>query len=70
MKKILLSLFLVLSTIGATAQIDSIVKLEEVVVSDVRIKRYADGHKVTELSDSTITRGSNFLTRYGVFPCF
>ena len=37
-------------------------KLEEVVVSDVRVKRYAEGHKVTELRDSTIQRNGTFIT--------
>ncbi len=36
--------------------------LKEVVVSDVRTQRYADGHKVTVLKDSTIERNGIFLT--------
>ncbi len=36
--------------------------LDEVVVSDTRIKHYAEGHKVTELKDSTIQRNGVFLT--------
>ncbi len=62
MKKILLFVFLILGVTNASAQLDSIVKLKEVVVSDVRVKRYADGHKVTELKDSTIKRSNTFLT--------
>ena len=37
-------------------------RLDEVTVSDVRVKRYAEGHKVTELKDSTIQRNGTFLT--------
>ncbi|MFD0797754.1 TonB-dependent receptor plug domain-containing protein [Maribacter chungangensis] len=36
--------------------------LEEVVVSDSRLERYADGHKVTVLKDSVIKRNGLFLT--------
>ncbi|MEO0571752.1 MAG: TonB-dependent receptor [Bacteroidota bacterium] len=36
--------------------------LEEVVVSDTRVKRYADGHKVAEFKDSTIQRNGIFMT--------
>ncbi|MEM7382106.1 MAG: TonB-dependent receptor, partial [Bacteroidota bacterium] len=37
-------------------------KLEEVVVSDFRVKQYAEGHKVDVLKDSTIQRNGIFLT--------
>lgn len=36
--------------------------LEEVVVSDFRVKQYAEGHKVAILKDSTIQRNGIFLT--------
>ncbi|MFS4418661.1 TonB-dependent receptor plug domain-containing protein [Maribacter sp. 2307ULW6-5] len=36
--------------------------LEEVTVSDMRLKRYAEGHKVTELKDSVLQRNGLFLT--------
>ncbi|KKM76699.1 hypothetical protein LCGC14_1377530, partial [marine sediment metagenome] len=36
--------------------------MDEVVVSDSRLKNYAEGHKLTRLSDSTISRGGSFLT--------
>ncbi len=36
--------------------------LEEVVVSDTRVRRYADGHKVTEVRDSTLQRNGIFMT--------
>ncbi|WP_422079692.1 TonB-dependent receptor plug domain-containing protein [Ulvibacterium sp.] len=52
-----------LSILGQlSAQETPIWELEEVVVSDTRIKRYAEGHKVTELKDSTIQRHGSFLT--------
>ena len=60
MKNIIVFLFLGLTSVFA--QKDSIITLEEVVVSDVRVKRYAEGHKVTVLKDSTIQRDNAFLT--------
>ncbi|WP_291864428.1 TonB-dependent receptor [Maribacter sp.] len=63
MKNLILISFLVLfSATTMSAQQDSIIKLDEVVVSDVRVKRYADGHKVTVLKDSAIQRNNVFLT--------
>jgi len=44
------------------AQEFPIQNLEEVMVSDIRLQRYADGHKVTELQDSTIQRNGIFMT--------
>ncbi len=55
-------LFLVLVIWQGAAQDLPLQKLDEVVVSDMRIKRYADGHKVTVLKDSTIERNGLFLT--------
>ncbi len=46
----------------AVAQDLPLQNLDEVVVSDFRVKRYADGHKVAELKDSTIQRNGIFLT--------
>jgi iron complex outermembrane receptor protein len=46
----------------ASAQDMPLLHLEEVVVSDTRLERYADGHKVTVLNDSTIKRNGLFLT--------
>lgn len=45
-----------------SAQVIPIWELDEVVISDTRIKSYAEGHKVTELTDSTIQRSGHFLT--------
>ena len=36
--------------------------MDEVVVSDSRLKNFAEGHKLTRLSDSILSRGGNFLT--------
>ena len=61
MKK-LISIVLVLCATAGYAQRDSILKLDEVVVSDSRVKQYAEGYKVTVLQDSTIQRTNGFLT--------
>lgn len=37
-------------------------ELQEVVVSDTRLRKYAEGHKVSVLTDSTIARNGIFLT--------
>lgn len=41
---------------------DSIHKLDEVVLSDVKLKRYSNGYKVTVLNDSVIRKNGNSLT--------
>ena len=61
MKK-LISIVLVLCATVGYAQRDSILKLDEVVVSDSRVKQYAEGYKVTVLQDSIIQRTNGFLT--------
>ncbi|MEM1257205.1 MAG: TonB-dependent receptor [Bacteroidota bacterium] len=59
-------LLIVLGCISLFGALDAqelpIQNLEEVVVSDTRVQRYADGHKVTELKDSTIQRNGIFMT--------
>lgn len=55
-------LFLLSVMWQAAAQDLPLQKLDEVVVSDIRLQRYADGHKVTVLQDSTIERNGLFLT--------
>ncbi len=47
---------------GLKAQETVMYRLDEVVVSDIRVQRYADGHKVTELNDSIIQRNDVFMT--------
>ncbi len=37
-------------------------ELEEVIVSDTRLKQYAEGHKTEVLADSTVQRNGAFLT--------
>lgn len=44
------------------AQLDSIQKLDEVILSDVKLKRYASGFKVTVLKDSVLTKSPWSLT--------
>ncbi|PHN92527.1 TonB-dependent receptor [Maribacter sp. 6B07] len=61
MKK-LISIVLVLCATAGYAQRDSILKLDEVVVSDSRVKQYAEGYKVTVLQDSIIQRTNGSLT--------
>ena len=41
---------------------DSIQKLDEVILSDVKLKRYAKGYKVEVLNDSTLVKNENSLT--------
>ena len=46
----------------AHAQLDSIQKLDEVVLSDVKLKRYASGYKITTLNDSILEKSPWSLT--------
>lgn len=61
MKKLISIVLVFCATVGY-AQRDSILKLDEVVVSDSRVKQYAEGYKVTVLQDSMIQRTNGFLT--------
>ncbi|APA62920.1 TonB-dependent receptor plug domain-containing protein [Maribacter sp. 1_2014MBL_MicDiv] len=61
MKKLISIVLVFCATVGY-AQRDSILKLDEVVVSDSRVKQYAEGYKVTVLQDSIIQRTNGFLT--------
>ncbi|MDN3493017.1 TonB-dependent receptor plug domain-containing protein [Winogradskyella bathintestinalis] len=59
------SFFLLLlfsSTVQAQISSDSIQKLDEVVLSDVKLKRYAKGYKITVLSDSLLKKNGISLT--------
>ncbi|MGB7393250.1 MAG: TonB-dependent receptor [Pricia sp.] len=63
MKRAATAIAFLLSTIGqVSAQENPLWELEEVVVSDTRVERYSEGHKVTRLKDSTIVRNGTFLT--------
>jgi len=63
MKKRRYTILFLLSVLWqAAAQDLPVQNLDEVVVSDIRLKVYADGHKVTVLQDSTIKRNGLFLT--------
>ncbi|SIQ56133.1 TonB-dependent receptor plug domain-containing protein [Maribacter ulvicola] len=61
MKKLISIVLIFCATVGY-AQRDSILKLDEVVVSDTRVKQYAEGYKVTVLQDSIIQRTNGLLT--------
>ncbi|MEO9659966.1 MAG: TonB-dependent receptor [Maribacter dokdonensis] len=61
MKKLISIVLVFCATVGY-AQRDSILKLDEVVVSDSRVKQYAEGYKVTVLQDSIIQRTNGSLT--------
>lgn len=57
--------FLVLlfsNLIWAQTTLDSIQKLDEVVLSDIKLKRYARGYKLTVLSDSILKKNKSSLT--------
>ncbi|MEO9893441.1 TonB-dependent receptor [Aurantibacter sp.] len=63
MREYIITLVLLLSFCRQlSAQVGPIWKLDEVVISDTRLKSYADGHKVTVLLDSTIQRNGQSLT--------
>ncbi|WP_345274779.1 TonB-dependent receptor plug domain-containing protein [Flaviramulus aquimarinus] len=64
MKLIIGILFISVFSISIHAQtfVDSIQKLDEVVLSDVKLKRYATGYKVTVLSDSILKKNNTSLT--------
>ncbi|MGB6150499.1 MAG: Plug domain-containing protein, partial [Pricia sp.] len=63
MKRAITAIGLLLSISGqVSAQEKTLWELDEVVVSDIRLKHYAEGHKLTRLTDSTIQRGGTFLT--------
>ncbi|MEO9479714.1 MAG: TonB-dependent receptor [Maribacter dokdonensis] len=61
MKKLISIVLVFCATVGY-AQRDSILKLDEVVVSDSRVKQYAEGYKVTVIQDSMIQRTNGSLT--------
>lgn len=63
MKRAITAILFLLSLSGqASAQEKPLWELDEVVVSDIRIKHYAEGHKLNHLNDSTIQRNGTFLT--------
>nr|WP_321228256.1 TonB-dependent receptor [uncultured Psychroserpens sp.] len=56
-------LFLLFSSLAWTqTTLDSIQKLDEVVLSDVKLKQYAKGYKLTVLSDSLLRKNKTSLT--------
>ncbi|MFD2916098.1 TonB-dependent receptor plug domain-containing protein [Psychroserpens luteus] len=56
-------LFLLFSSLAWTqTTLDSIQKLDEVVLSDVKLKQYTKGYKLTVLSDSLLRKNKTSLT--------
>ena len=59
---VLISSFLFLCATPLYAQLDSIQQLDEVIISDLRLKEYAKGYQLTSISDTLIKRNSTSLT--------
>lgn len=55
-------IFLLVSCNVVQAQLDSIQKLDEVILSDVKLKRFASGYKITVLNDSILEKSPWSLT--------
>jgi len=51
-----------LITLSCLAQNDSITRLEEIVVSDIKISKFSEGYRVLKISDSTIRNNDVSLT--------
>jgi iron complex outermembrane receptor protein len=64
MRKIFSLLLFTIICVSVSAQtpIDSIQKLEEVVVSDSKLKNYSSGYKINTLNDSTLIKNTTSLT--------
>ena len=63
MKRTVIAILFLLSLFGqVSAQEKPLWELDEVVVSDTRLKSYSEGHKLSVLTDSTIQRNGTFLT--------
>ncbi len=63
MKRAITAIAFLLSISGqVSAQEKPLWEMDEVVVSDTRLKRYSEGHKLNRLTDSTIQRSGTFLT--------
>ncbi|QCX00341.1 TonB-dependent receptor [Aggregatimonas sangjinii] len=62
MKNVLLFLFVLLSANVVFAQRDSVVVLDEVVLTDSRLRDFSNGIKVRTLTDSVLMRNSGMLT--------
>jgi len=62
MKRVCLYIFAILCATPLYAQLDSIQKLEEVVLIDSKLKDYSEGYALTKISDTLIERNSASLT--------
>jgi vitamin B12 transporter len=59
---ILFVLFYCASSTSVLAQLDSIQKLDEVIIADTKLTEYAEGFQVRSLSDSILSRDNASLT--------
>ncbi len=59
---LIISSVLLLCATPLYAQLDSIQKLEEVILNDVKLNEYAEGYKLIKISDTIIERDSKSLT--------
>jgi len=59
---VFISSFLLLCATPLYAQLDSIQQLDEVIINDIRLKDYAEGYKLTNISDTLIKMNSASLT--------
>ncbi|TMM53680.1 TonB-dependent receptor [Maribacter algarum] len=62
MKNVILLLFTFLGVNLVFGQRDSVIFLQEVVLSDSKLQEFADGIKVTQLNDSVLQRNQGMLT--------
>lgn len=62
MKNLILVLFTCIGVNSVFGQRDSVIVLQEVVLSDSKLQQFSDGIKVTQLSDSVLQRNSGMLT--------
>lgn len=62
MKNAILVLFMFIAVNMVFGQRDSVIVLQEVVLSDSKLQQFADGIKVTQLNDSVLQRNRGLLT--------
>lgn len=61
-RDILVVFFLLMGSVYAQSNLDSIQRLDEVIISDRQLKIYATGQKQTSLNDSVLSRNLSSLT--------
>lgn len=62
MKNLILVLFTCIGVNSVFGQHDSVIVLQEVVLSDSKLQQFSDGIKITQLNDSVLQRNSGMLT--------